>query len=712
MNFLDSNGPFCFESIDKGGVYENGRGKPVTVTDGESHPPARDGELEEKSGSRSEAAQTENGDLAGFEHPAPPLSETQYAEAAARRLMLVQAAPLFDSGLADARIARLIGVSPAVFSRVVNLCACKSTAALTTKGKVLRLLDLPMARLAPPPPKYRGSEFEPLLQVKAVTDEIIRLYVATMGASCDKSTNDRRTGSIATTLKRLGDFEVIPPGLAAKLQAGSQPKPLVDFIKKTFTPEIEAKIRGQKHYQHATVCGRRDLVEEFADGSIGPLRPGRVWVFDDMSSNIPFWFEVDRECAETVTDKGLRQLVERHGCVLGRQGLYAWDWATGAWLGMELVGRLRDAYQSADILRFVRKLVTLYGKPEKIIFERGVWMSRSINGWSVMDDDRLVEREDALQIPDMDSKEKAKITDGIRAIGVEIIYAYSSRGKPIEGAFNYHQRLVPTFFERGEVVNIGRHAGEFEWSAKAHLRASKGVLHPRDLGFVHIDRHADVSWQAMMWEGNKPKARRDGPPIPTLAAYLSASPLQPVTHQDLAAFLPHKDSITIRGGLISPLGHQFINPEQFAAMGDSTRVFYAFDPAEPTLGAAIYTAKGFLCWADYQPAGPVISARDRSQEAGPQNIRRYKAAHRNAFRALDIATLRPVAVAERRDGSGGATLLQHGGGATAKEVHMSPAHRVRHTFLDPKTPEEFSRQRTRLAASAARARELLDLVEN
>lgn len=577
-------------------------------------------------------------------------------------------------------------------------------------------------RLAPIKDGGKESLFEPLLLLPEVVAEIHRLYSATMGASGPQATNDRRTGSMATTLLRLGDHPSVPPLLAQKLRDGAQPKPLIDFIKKCWTPEIEAKFRGQKHYNTATICGRRNLTEELADGTIIPLEPGRVWVFDDMSSNIPFWFPVEPESITGITDRGLRQLVERHGCALGRQGLYAWDWASGAWLGLELVGRLRDAYQASDILRFIRKLVSIYGKPRKIIMERGTWQSRAISGWIVKelaDEGIVCEIENGWTVPEVAADETARIQDGIRAIGVDIIHTHTPRGKPIEGAFNHHQRLVPTFFERGEAVNIGRHAGEFEYAAKAHLRGTKGVLHPRDLGFVHIDRLADVAWEAMQWEGFKDKARRDGKPLEILTNYLQTNPLPSVSERDLAVFLPEKRNALIRGGVLTAQvngdTHQFLNPEIFAALGDATRVDYAFDPAEPTLGAAVYNERGFLCWANYLPAGPVISARDRSGDDAVQMIKRYKLAHRTAARMLDFKTLRTVKSAEVRStqtatattATNDARLSPQPGSAAA----AAPQRVASPRFISaPPSEAQVLDRRARLKERAARAREISDLV--
>jgi hypothetical protein len=640
---------------------------------------------------------------------APPyqgLSERQLREANGRRLLLLAALPLLAEGVSVTKTAAACGVKNSAMHRLLTSAPAHGAERINAAEKCRRLLALPVERLTPVASEGRGSPFDALLLVPEIVSEMHRLYAATMGASCAQATNDRRTGSVATTLKRLGDFPTVPPHLAQKLSAGAKPSCLVRFVKRHWTPELEAKFRGQKHYNASTICGRRELTEELTDGSCVPLQPGRVWVFDDMSSNLPFWFEVDGLAGTLAPpEMGLRPLIERHGCALGRQGLYAWDWASGAWLGLELVGRFQDAYQASDILRFIRKLVQQYGKPDKIVLERGVWQARAISGWKIEDGDSgnssFREVEDACEFPEMAGNETARIHDGLRAIGVEIIHTYTPRGKPIEGAFNYLQRLVPTFLKPGEAVNIGRHAGEFEWSAKQMRRGQDGVQHPRDLGFIHIDRLADVSWEAMKWDGAHDKENRNGKPLEILATYLGASPLPPASGRDLAVFLPDKRNQILRGGTITAQvngdAHQFLNPEVFAALGDGVRLDYAFDPAEPTLGAAIYGDKGFLCWADYLPAGPVISARDRSEDIGPQLIKRYKLAHRTAARLLDLKSLRTVKFSEVR--SPKSEVQNTNGGPAGAPVQ-------RHSLLKPATPDEFRRRSKQLSEQAGQSRRL------
>lgn len=574
-------------------------------------------------------------------------------------------------GLSLRATADAIGVPLATLSRLISEFAHLTDDQLTTENCAGDFAK-----------RGCSSEFEALLKVPEIVAELNRLYVATMGASCDQATKERRTGSIALTLKRLGDFPVMPERLAAKLRGGTQPRPFVDYLKRTWTAEMEAKVRGAKHYALASISGRRDLTEELADGTRVPLKPGRVWVLDDMSSNIPFWFEVvSGRQFEKWQINGISPMITRHGCAVGRQGLYCWDWATGAWLGLELVGRLRDAYQASDILRFLRKLMQRYGKPDKIVIEQGVWKSRAISGWKATEAG-LVEIENDWIVPDLQGDESTKITDGIRALGVEIIYAYTPRGKPIEGAFNYHQRIVPTFLQQGEAVNIGRHAGEFEWAAKQARRAADGVAHARDLGFIHIDRLADVAWQAMLWEGMHDKARRDGKPLEILTQHLKNFPLAELTERDLAAFMPEKRSRLYKGGTIvvevAGETHEFINPEVFALLPTGTKLDFAFDPSEPTLGAAIYDQRGFLCWASYLPAGPVISNRVRTEDDAPQLLKRYKLAHRTAARLLDLTTLRTVRIAEARsrETNGGASVPASRGPAKPSTLDHRPSTAV------------------------------------
>ena len=488
----------------------------------------------------------------------------------------------------------------------------------------------------------RASTWEALAEDPDVRNALLQLYLSTVGASCDQAAKHRHTGSITLTLERFADHELCPPTLAQALRRGSQPKPLVNVIR-TITVEMEQRYRGAKHTSlNGTLIMRRNGMERMADGTEQPIMVGDWWVFDDMSTNFPFWF-----MGEDATPQ------------VARQGLYAYD-KVGRWIGFEEVGTGRDSYTAAIILRFVRRLVQALGLPRRgIVFEKSVWKSRAICGVRLTQSGTPVE--DEFERPEITDDERHKIDDGIKALGIELIYTWTPRGKEIEGAFNYFQRVFGTF-AIGK-VNIGRHAGEFEIGAKALRMAHAGSHHPEDLGFLHIDKHADITQQTMEWIIARGHWDREGE-----QRVIPAYPIgRPITQDHLAVFLPHTTELTIRGGKVSPevagKPFDFVHPENFAALGDGYRVYIKFDPTEPTLGAAIYNREtasinhfgykdgALICWAEWLP--PVASfdwreAGERDDKAGSMR-RRYAHYTRTAFRAIGM----PQAKASTaRDGKG------------------------------------------------------------
>ena len=599
-------------------------------------------------------------------NPVAALGDWRVTEANRRKEILATFHGLLAQNISRTQAARKIGVGYATIWRYENAVKAGGDDALMPKTEDCG----------------RKSKFVAVLKDQAFCKKLMDLYLATIGASGGNVCKGRRTAKMATALTAMAAEPECPEPLAAHLQRGHFPICLQRFLRR-ITPEMENRVRGPKHYQLNGLVSRRDLTVRFPDGQRGDLPAGFKWVFDDMSVNQPFWCQADGKI------------------LFSRQGLYCIDQRSIRWLGKMLVARPREAYRSEDILRFLRGLFLAYGgKPDVIVFERGVWMSLKIKGFKLNEFGQPVEEE--FVRGEMAEAEKHLLTDGLKAIGITVIYATSARGKIIEGCFNPLQTEIA--MKTRDFNNIGRHAGEFEWSAREHRRASAGVWHPAELGFVHIDRLADVSWQAMVWEGNHDKGRRDGKPLEILGNWLSSSPLPSLDERDRAVFLPEKRNALIRDGHLSAevngVHHDFLNPEMFAAMGDGMRVDYAFDPAEPTLGAAVYGPKGFLCWADYLPAGPVISARDRAGDAGPQLIKRYKLAHRTAARLLDLKSLRTVKYAERR--------------SPAVEIE-TPARKSQGValgrLLKSPTPDEFNKKRARLAESAARSRELIEMID-
>lgn len=496
----------------------------------------------------------------------------------------------------------------------------------------------------------RRSPWELTAERPEIVQTLQRIYLQTIGASAESAIRGRRTGSAALALERFADHELCPPDLARALRRGVQPKPLLAAIR-AVTPELESRHRGHRHAMlSARVITRTSLIEVLSDGTQQAITAGDWWVFDDMSDNQPFWFDAPvGENGENVP-------------LVGRQGLYAYD-VTRRWIGLELLGTPRDSYTAAIILRFIRRLMQSFGRPRRgIVLEQSVWGARAIRGFRLTTAGDLVEDEyDREALP---SAETALIQDGIRALGIEVHYARTPRGKEIEGAFNYLQRVAPTFAP--ENVNIGRHRGEFERGAKALRRAHAGVAHPRDLGFASIDERAELLDRAMQWINARGAWQQDGdgqvPAYPTLAQ---------LSRRDLAAFLPHSAELALRGGRVTttvqgrPL--DFCAPELFAEIGAGFRLFVRFDAAEPAMGAAIYNRETssanrrgwqvgeFIGWADYMP--PVARFDWSDAEDPAAELRRRHAGYvRTAYRAVGLGHK----AATVRDGRGRVAQIETG----------------------------------------------------
>jgi hypothetical protein len=478
----------------------------------------------------------------------------------------------------------------------------------------------------------RKTNYETIADIAAVQQRLQQLYLATCASSSDYQSKDRRTGSASLALERFADDPLCPAPLAAKLRKGAQPKRLVSIIRR-ITPAVEQRLRGPGHQSlNAALIHRRTMTEKLPEGTVQDIQPGDWWVFDDMSTNNPFWFSGP-------DDQPL----------IGRQGLYGYD-IMKRWLGVELIGTARDSYTAAIILRFLRRLMQAIGKPRRgIIFERSVWQANAIAGNGITAIGRVFE--DEWDRAAMTKEDKAELADGIKSLGLIVHYTYTPRGKEIEGAFNYLQSVFPTFAP--EAVNIGRHAGEFERGAKAMRRARGSTYHPEDLGFLHIDRHADLTEESMQWIN-----KRNGCALPSVKYPLSKS--------DLVVFLPSRHDLQIRNGQVTVTidgqPYDFVHPEKFATLGNGYRVTVKCDPAEPTLGAAIYNRElssanfaGYqlgelICLAEFKPAIHRFDwSENKTGDVAAGQKRRYNKAVRTAFRAVGLPRHKAATI---RDGRG------------------------------------------------------------
>ena len=138
----------------------------------------------------------------------------------------------------------MIGVSAPTLSRLLNsapVSRVERRENFSAAEKCRRLLAAGRESLAPGVAKGQRSPFTPLLRNSDIVAELKRLYVETL-VECPEPTAGRRPGSIALALKRLGDFPLISPRLAVRLQSGCRPKPLVEFLKRTYSPDVAAKL--------------------------------------------------------------------------------------------------------------------------------------------------------------------------------------------------------------------------------------------------------------------------------------------------------------------------------------------------------------------------------------------------------------------------------------------------------------------------------------
>ncbi len=534
----------------------------------------------------------------------------------------------------------------------------------------------------------RRSRWEDLAANPRVQQRLQQLYLKSAGASAEVMTRGRRTGSLAATLLVFTEDDLCPLDLRREIRQGKFPTPLIRAIRK-MNDLHEQMLRGEKHRSlNAELIQKRSLIEILQDGSERPIQRGDWWVFDDMSDNLPHWW--------TAPDGQP---------LIGRQGLYAYD-LTREWLGVEKIGNARDAYSSALILRFLRRLMEQFGKPRRgVVFERGVWAARNIKGLRLAPEGLGVEE---WERPAIDPAERQLVQDGLKALGLIVHYTHTPRGKEIEGGFNYLQKLKAMMAPNG-AVNIGRHAGEFEHAAKQVRRARAQSHHPQDLGFLHMDASRDLDLKVMEFinaRGVRAATGEDFGQIPY-------PQLTPLSVRDRALFLPEQRELTLLNGCVSTTVRgedlEFCAPELFVALGSGYRLYVRFDPDEPTLGAALYNRETssanfhgwqqgeFIGWAEVKPTVARFNWSGVEDAAG-QLERRYNRAVRTSFGAVGLNHR----VATARDGRGNSAVVQQSPGGRSAAPAPVPSEPVlpkrerRPSPLSLATPSQFSAQADRL----------------
>ena len=461
-------------------------------------------------------------------------------------------------------IALMVGTSPATLSRLLN------------DFKKIPTPELTPERLAPVKAGGRDCEWEFILKVETARQKLLEIYLATMGASSARAADDRRTAKLATALRNFAYEPECPEKLRPRLLAGYQPVPIVNYLRATVTPEMEARVRGPKHYQLHGPSSRRDWTFRLPDGSRGEFPAAYALSMDDMSTNHPFHVE--------------HSVNGQPETILSRQGLYALWAKHKVWQSVELVARLRESYTAADILRaFYKMCLAMGGVPPFVEFEQSIWKARMISGF-FKDGGWLVE--ESITRPGMAEDEMGKVSTGLNLCGVKVLYKTKAHQKHIETHFNHLQDILAIVARNYQC--IGRYAGEFEHGAKQLRRVRAGSHTPSELGFASQAQLADCIAEAFRRTWEMPSAITGKTRYEAHWEDLSRVGLLPLTGRLFAACLPGElRKTTIRNGYINIETRTQAFPFQyrhqdFAKLGDGYELYYKYDESDPNLGCAVF----------------------------------------------------------------------------------------------------------------------------
>jgi len=423
------------------------------------------------------------------------------------------------------------------------------------------------------------------------------------------------------------------------------------------TADAKAHYRGPKAESAAGIkCSHDGMVIEPASGRRRELAAGDIYLSDDMSRNIPFWFELADGERETRARRG-DKLAERHGVAIGRQGLFTMD-ARGKLLGVSLIGCARDAYTSADVLRHFWRIVSDFGYPRlQWVLEKGVWSSRCIDGSRVWCSD----------------EEREQMVSGLGQFGFDVCHVSTSQGKAlIEGWFNFFQRAQS--LQEG-APDIGRNRGEMEREAALMRRIQAGVVHPAEAGMPDFAEALKMDFDTCVFLNAKPKSGRiqRGVPDEVWARDTAARPLTTPASEHRGHFLPVKLETEIRGGHVEKKiagdVFRFTIPELFAVCGSHYRVLMCFDPTDPESGAEIYNLErgarneqGFafmqhIGTAEYAAPRPLFGYSDEVA-ADVARRKRYQRAVKTAYAGTGLFGKRASWAVEARDGLGAVSRIE------------------------------------------------------
>ncbi len=323
------------------------------------------------------------------------------------------------------------------------------------------------------------------------------------------------------------------------------------------TDAEKAHFQGPKAVQNIAPSTRTTNTMKIG-GREYDLRLHTAWVFDDYSSNQPYYLEYTpgqfRAC---------------------RQVLAGVDLGTHGWLGFDLIGKERDAYTGGDSLRVVLRCIEAHAtKPDVLVLEQGRWKSKAFLGLLM---------------------ENGARWGHIAEAGIRVHYAHTPREKrEIESYFNVIQSHMA---ECG--ADIGRSRDDKEREQLDLVAVNAGRKDPRKCGFLSFDEAAAVHGDTMAELNRSPRRRQ------ALTEYVSAdelaerwkdSPKRPLLPEERWLFFPIKTEATVRRGAIEII-RKDIDPRGWVFrvngvrddvyLPDGYRVYVAFDPEWLDLGCVV-----------------------------------------------------------------------------------------------------------------------------
>lgn len=478
-------------------------------------------------------------------------------------------------GLTLTAIAAAIGTSPANLSRLRQKFGHLPKDQLTPENLLGQRAN-----------SGRRSGWSHLLDDPAVTEKLRTNYAASLASASENTAHDRHTGDLVKACQHFAREPECPAALGQLLLRRKIPACFLRYLRR-ITPEMESVIRGPKDFKLNGPSGQRAKIIGLPDGRAAYLPAGWVIELDDMSVNQPYWVDFNGQL------------------ILSRQGLFARD-LRGRWLACELIARARESYTSADILAFIQRLFELLGgMPRKLRIERSVWAARNIAGYKLSDRGEQIWTEETIERPAMPEDDRLNLTIGLAALGIEIEFTHSARGKSdLEGAFHPLQAHLAQFTK--DFPNIGRRRDEFNRMAKQLRRVRAGSHHPEQLGFPHQNQLAARIQETFDFiNGTLPitdrrtlhdQLLRGGSEIPQTIDQLwtrdlALCPLLPLPADADLAFLPVLRTPTVRGGAVYPRFERIEYPFralELAQLGDGYSTFVRFDPGDLSKPAAIH----------------------------------------------------------------------------------------------------------------------------